>query len=325
MVTFVLVRIYIVMKILITGAAGFIGSHMAETLSQQGHHVWGIDNFAPYYDRSLKEKNRDAIVAAGVHFIQGDLIDELGTLLPNDIEVIYHFAAQPGISSQTSFHLFERNNILATQNLLDWSLSLGTVLKMFVNISTSSVYGTEAVGNEEMRAKPVSDYGVTKLAAEQFVLAANRIHKIPACSMRLYSVYGPRERPEKLYSKLIKALLENQSFPLYEGSEQHQRSFSYVKDIVGGLASILSHLDECNGEIVNMGSEEVYSTAQGIALVEELLGKKAVIIKKERRSGDQLKTSANISKARQLLSYKNTTTFREGLQAQINWYQETFK
>lgn len=313
------------MKILITGAAGFIGSHMAEALSQQGHKVLGVDNFAPYYNRSLKEKNRDAIVAAGVTFIEGDLLDNLSNLLPNDIEIIYHFAAQPGISSQTSFYLFERNNILATQNLLDWSLSLGATLKMFVNISTSSVYGKEALGSEEVRAEPVSDYGVTKLAAEQFVLAANRIHKIPACSMRLYSVYGPRERPEKLYTKLIKAILEDQPFPLYEGSEQHQRSFSYVKDITQGLAAILNHLDACNGQIINLGNDQVYSTAQGMALIEELLGKKAVLVKKERRSGDQLKTSANISKARQLLGYKTKTTFREGLKAQINWFKENIE
>lgn len=312
------------MKILITGAAGFIGSHMAEILLQQGHRVLGIDNFDPYYGRSFKEKNKEAIVAAGAQFIEGDLLDDLHKLLPNDIAIIYHFAAQPGISSKTSLHLFERNNILATQNLLDWSFSLGETLKMFINISTSSVYGKEAIGNEEVRAQPVSDYGFTKLAAEQLVLSANSIHKIPACSIRLYSVYGPRERPEKLYTKLIKALIEEQPFPLFEGSEQHERSFSYVKDIVVGLSTILDHLESCRGEIINLGNDQVYSTAQGIALVEELLDKKVRIIKKEPRSGDQLKTAANINKAKKVLNYKATTTFKEGLQEQINWYKENY-
>lgn len=312
------------MNILVTGAAGFIGSQMAEALVKQGHQVWGLDNFAAYYNRSLKERNRDAVVASGVHFIEADLLDNLSDLLPVDIEVIYHFAAQPGIAASTSFHLFERNNILATQHLLDWSLSLGSHLKMFVNISTSSVYGLEAVGDEAVRAEPASDYGVTKLAAEQFVLAANRIHKIPACSIRLYSVYGPRERPEKLYTKLIKSILEETPFPLYEGSENHVRSFTYIDDIVAGLSSILTHIAACDGQIINMGNDEVYSTAQGIALVEELLGKKVIIVPQESRAGDQLKTAANIAKARRILNYEPKTPFKEGLKRQIDWYIDTF-
>ena len=200
-------REYFVMNILVTGAAGFIGSHMAEFLVKQGHNVWGLDSFTEYYSPSLKMMNKDVIVAKGVHFIEGDLLDNLHMLLPKEINVIYHFAAQPGIAAHTSFKLYERNNILATQNLVDWSLSLEKRLKMFVNISTSSVYGLEAIGDENAIAEPASNYGVTKLAGEQIVLAANRIYEIPACSMRLYSVYGPRERPEKLYTKLIKACL----------------------------------------------------------------------------------------------------------------------
>ena len=310
------------MNILVTGAAGFIGSHMAESLVKQGHKVWGIDSFSEYYDPSLKVKNRNAIISNGVHFIEGDLLDDLEQLLPKVIEVIYHFAAQPGIDAHTSFQLYERNNILATQNLVDWSLSSTTSLKMFVNISTSSVYGLEAIGDEEAIAEPASNYGVTKLAGEQFVLAANRMHKIPACSMRLYSVYGPRERPEKLYTKLIKAILEERPFPLFKGSEEHLRSFTYVDDIVMGLSRVLDHIDACNGQIINLGNDEVYSTAEGIALVESLLGKKVIIEIKDTRSGDQLKTAANILKAKRILNFKPTTSFKDGLKAQINWYKE---
>jgi len=312
------------MKILITGAAGFIGSHMAEALVAQGHRVLGIDNFAQYYDRSLKERNREAIVSKGVKFIEADLLDDLATILPNDVEVIYHFAAQPGIAAGTSFHLFERNNILATQRLLDWSQTLGEGLKMFVNISTSSVYGLEAEGDESVRAEPASDYGVTKLAAEQIVLAANRIHRIPACSIRLYSVYGPRERPEKLYTRLIYAILKEKPFPLYKGSEKHLRSFTYVADIVKGLSSILANMDVCNGQIINLGNDTVYSTTAGIGLVEDLLGSKAHIEIKKSRAGDQLRTAANITKARRILNYRPETSFREGLELQIAWYKDNF-
>ena len=312
------------MKILITGAAGFIGSHMAEALVAQGHPVLGLDNFAQYYDRSLKERNREAIVSKGVQFIEADLLDDLATILPNDIEVIYHFAAQPGIAASTSFHLFERNNILATQRLLDWSQTLGEGLKMFVNISTSSVYGLEAEGDESVRAEPASDYGVTKLAAEQIVLAANRMHRIPACSIRLYSVYGPRERPEKLYTRLIHAILKEKPFPLYKGSEKHLRSFTYVADIVKGLSSILVNIDVCNGQIINLGNDTVYSTAEGIGLVEDLLGSKTHIEIKKSRAGDQLRTAANITKARRILNYTPETSFREGLELQIAWYKDNF-
>lgn len=311
------------MNILVTGAAGFIGSHMAESLIKQGHKVWGVDCFTEYYDYSLKKMNKEAIVANGVQFIEGDLLDDLRVLFPKEIEVVYHFAAQPGISSHTSFQLYERNNVLATQNLVDWSLTLGTTFKMFVNISTSSVYGLEAVGDEEAIAKPASNYGLTKLAAEQSVLEANRVYKMPACSMRLYSVYGPRERPEKLYTKLIKALIDEESFPLFKGSERHLRSFTYVDDIVIGLSRILDRIETCTGQIINLGNDEVYSTAEGIALVEQLLGKKVIIEIKEGRSGDQLKTTANILKARQILNFKPTTSFVNGLKAQIKWYQES--
>ena len=310
------------MNILVTGAAGFIGSHMAELLVKQGHEVWGIDSFTDYYQPSLKMMNKDAIVATGVHFIQGDLLDNLDTLLPKNIEVVYHFAAQPGIAEHTSFQLYERNNVLATQKLVDWSLSLKKQLKIFVNISTSSVYGLEAVGDESAIAEPASNYGVTKLAAEQIVLAANRIYEMPACSMRLYSVYGPRERPEKLYTKLIKAILEGKPFPLFKGSEKHLRSFTYVDDIVIGLSRILSRIEVCNGQIINLGNDEVYSTADGIALVESLLSKKVIIEMKESRSGDQLKTSANILKAKRILDYQPTTSFKNGLKGQIKWYKE---
>lgn len=312
------------MNILITGAAGFIGSHMAEYLVEQGHTVYGVDNFSNYYDPSFKQQNRKDIEKLGVQFIEVDLIDDLKKVLPQDIEIVYHFAAQPGISADTLFELYARNNIQATQNLLDWTLHLKHPLQMFVNISTSSVYGLEATSSEEVPAKPASDYGVTKLAAEQLVIAANRMNKLKACSIRLFSVYGPRERPEKLYTKLIKSIIEEKPFPLFNGSEHHLRSFTYVGDIVKGLGSVLERLDACDGEIINVGNDQVYSTGEGIKLVEELLGKKAIIELKESRAGDQLTTAANIDKARQLLDFNPSTTFREGLEHQIKWYKRLF-
>jgi len=312
------------MKILVTGAAGFIGSHLCERLVSKGHQILGIDNFSEYYDPKLKEINANDIKDAGVKLLTADLLDNLAVILPNDIDVIYHFAAQPGISASTPFVDYERNNIQATQNLLQWAIHHNTNTQLFVNIATSSIYGLHATSTEEEAPMPVSDYGVTKLAAEQLVLASQRSGKLPACSIRLFSVYGPRERPEKLYTKLIKAIYEETSFPLYEGSADHERSFTYVGDITDGLEKILDNQKVCNGEIINLGSDDVYTTRQGITLIENIIGKKAHIVKVKKRPGDQLKTSATIDKAKQLLSYKPNTDFEEGLRAQVAWYQEKF-
>ena len=312
------------MKILITGAAGFIASHLSERLALHGHEVYGIDNFSDYYSRSLKEENVRDIKAAGVHFIEGDLAQDLFTLLPSDIEVIYHLAAQPGISATTSFELYERNNIVATQNLLQYALQLDNSLKSFVNIATSSVYGIHATSTEVEAPKPVSDYGVTKLAAEQLIMAAQRSGKINACSLRLFSVYGPRERPEKLYTKLIKSIVKNTSFPLFKGSENHERSFTYVGDIVDGLVAILKTDDLCNGQIINLGTDTVHTTGEGIAIIEDILNTKANLKVVDKRPGDQLKTSATIDLAKKLLQYDPKTTLQKGLQAQVDWYLEKF-
>lgn len=312
------------MKILVTGAVGFIGSHLCERLVSQGHQVIGIDNFSTYYDPALKKINAEDIQQAGVTLLTADLLDDLASILPSDIDVIYHFAAQPGISATTPFTDYERNNIQATQNLLQWSIHQNKQTQLFVNIATSSIYGLHATSTEEEAPMPVSDYGVTKLAAEQLVLASQRSGKLSACSIRLFSVYGPRERPEKLYTKLIKSIYEGTSFPLYEGSEHHERSFTYVQDIVDGLEKLIEHKDACDGEIINLGSTEVYTTGQGIALIEKIIGKKALIDRVDKRPGDQLKTSATIDKAKRLLDYTPNTNFEEGLRAQVNWYQEKF-
>jgi len=312
------------MKILVTGAVGFIGSHLCEKLMAQGHEVVGIDNFSAYYDPALKRINATDVIKAGVNLIEADLLDDLSSILPKDFDVVYHFAAQPGISAATPFTDYERNNIQATQNLLQWALNVNKPLQLLVNIATSSIYGLHATSTEDEAPMPVSDYGVTKLAAEQLVLASQRSGKLPACSIRLFSVYGPRERPEKLYTKLIKSIHEGTSFPLYEGSAAHQRSFTYVGDIVAGLEKLIENSAQCNGEIINLGSTEVYTTGDGIALIEKIIGKKAIIDHVAKRPGDQLKTSATIDKAKKLLNYTPTTAFEEGLRAQVAWYNEKF-
>jgi nucleoside-diphosphate-sugar epimerase len=312
------------MRILVTGAAGFIASHLCEKLHDLGHEVVGLDNFNDYYSSALKSLNASDLKAKGIEVIEIDLNDNLQTVFQKPYDYIYHLAAQPGISAETPLSDYVTNNIFATQNLLDAVAMFNPNLQSFINIATSSVYGLVANVDENVPAKPISFYGSTKLAAEQLVLGQQRLGKLKACSIRLYSVYGPRERPEKLYTKLIENLYTDKPFPLFEGSVKHERSFTYVGDIVDGLVAIIGKEDIVNGEIINLGTDEVHTTQEGINLVEEIMNKTLIIDHKPARKGDQEKTSAVIDKARNLFGYEPKVSFKKGLELQVQWYLDKF-
>ena len=312
------------MKFLITGAAGFIGSHTAERLSDMEYEVIAIDNFSDYYDVALKKLNASNLAKKGIDVQKVDLrSDDLSRIITEDISHIFHFAAQPGISISSTFEDYLGNNFIATQRILNQIEKL-TSKPFFVNIATSSIYGLEATLTEDQAPLPASWYGVTKLAAEQLVLAYSRRGLLQSCSLRLYSVYGPRERPDKLYTRLIDCGLNNKPFPLYEGSLKHLRSFTYVQDIVDGIVSVIGKEEICNGEIFNLGTEQENTTATGIDVVEDLLQTKIQLKSMPARPGDQSRTKANIDKARRLLGYHPTTGLREGLQAQVDWFKKNF-
>ncbi len=311
------------MKIVVTGVAGFIGSHLSEALARQGHSVTGIDCFTDYYSARLKQANAEDVAAAGVSLHRLDLADErdaekvAGAL--QGAEFVFHLAGQPGISASTPLADYVRNNIVATDKLL-LACQKQPSLRCFVNVSTSSVYGRHAYDPEDAAPKPTSYYGVTKLAAEQLALALHREKGFPASSIRIFSVYGPRERPEKLYPKLIRSILTDTPFPLYEGSKEHSRSFSFVGDIIEGFLAVLERPESVLGEIINLGSDVEMTTGEGIALIEQIMGKKAKFDMRPKRPGDQLHTCANIAKARQLLNYTPHTQLEDGLKAEVDWY-----
>ena len=309
------------MKILITGAAGFIGSHTAERLQSLGHQVIGWDNFSAYYDVTLKEHTAKTLKQQGVVMQRVDLVhDDLKAIWPKDTVFVFHFAAQPGISQSSTFDSYLDNNFIATQRLLSVCEQLDQP-PYFVNIATSSVYGLVATKDETAAPEPASWYGVTKLAAEQLVMAYVRRGFLKGTSLRLYSVYGPRERPDKLYTRLIDCGLNQKEFTLYKGSEAHRRSFTYVGDIVDGIVAVINAADSCNGEIINLGSDVEHSTGEGIETVERLLG--TTISKKimPPRPGDQDRTMAVIDKAILLLDYRPSTTLETGIKAQIEWFK----
>lgn len=304
------------MKVLITGAAGFIGSHLAERWCAAGHDVIGLDDFDAYYEPAFKRHTAAELAGAGVRMVEGDLVTaDLAPLLEG-VEVVYHLAAQPGNSPRTPFDAYVRNNLIATQRLLEAAASV----RAFINISTSSVYGRMAQGDEETVPQPVSPYGVTKLAAEQAVLARWRDRGYPACSCRLFSVYGERERPDKLYPLLLKSLHGGPPLPLFAGSLEHERSFTYVGDIVDGLMAVWEHWERARGEIFNLGSDTSITTGEGIRIVEEITGRKAAFDHRPPRAGDQQATHACIDKARRLLGYAPATTPRDGLARMVTWY-----
>ena len=309
------------MKVIVTGAAGFIGSHTAERLHALGHEVIGLDNFSDYYDPALKARNARDLEGLGIAVHRFDLrTDDLSNLFSADLDAVFHFAAQPGIAASSTFEHYYSNNVWATQRLLEHLQTLDA-RPFFINIATSSIYGLYATMTEDQAPEPASWYGVTKLAAEQLVLAQVRRGLLRGTSLRLYSVYGPRERPDKLYTRLIDCGLNGKSFPLFEGSLEHLRSFTYVSDIVDGVVAVLDRQQASNGEVFNLGTEAENSTATGIRVVEQLLDKTIDKQLMPPRDGDQSRTCANIDKARRILDYDPKTTLEEGIQKQIDWFK----
>lgn len=309
------------MKVIVTGAAGFIGSHTAERLHALGHQVIGLDNYSDYYDPQLKQRNASDLTSQGIEVHRFDLrTDPLADHFTEEIDAVFHFAAQPGIAASSTFEQYYSNNVWATQRVLEHLQTLERQ-PFFVNIATSSIYGLYATMTEDQAPEPASWYGVTKLAAEQLVLAQVRRGLLQGTSLRLYSVYGPRERPDKLYTRLIDCGLNERSFPLFDGSLEHLRSFTYVSDIVDGVVAVLERQEASNGQVFNLGTEEENSTAKGIEVVEQLLGKTIQKQIMPPREGDQSRTCANIDKARKILDYDPKTSLEEGIQKQIDWFK----
>lgn len=309
------------MKILVTGAAGAIGSHLAERLLSLGHTVVGIDALTPYYSPDIKRINARDVGEKGCKIFYRNLVSDSIDDIVKDVEIVFHCAAQPGISATVTFEEYLNNNVVATHRLLEAVKKLPT-LKAFVHASTSSVYGARAGGDETTEPRPTSFYGVTKLAAEQLAMSYYREYGMPVVVCRFFSVYGERERPDKLYHKLIKAIYEDKEFPRFEGSEHHVRSYTYISDIIDGCMLIMENLHKAVGEIFNLGNDKTMTTGEGIALIEKIIGKKGKYIILPRRAGDQVETSANIGKMKSFFGYKPKVALEQGLEAQVKWFRE---
>jgi nucleoside-diphosphate-sugar epimerase len=308
------------MKILVTGAAGFIGSHLVETLLHHGHHVLGIDNYNTFYAPAIKRHTAHTLLDKGCEITELDIADNDLTPYVEGVEAVYHCAAQPGISSVTTIEDYIHNNIQTTNNLLS-VLETSVSLRLFVNIASSSIYGKMAIASEESIPEPISFYGITKHTAEQLVMARYHQKKFPATSFRLFSVYGARERPDKLYPRLIHSICDGAPFPIYEDSWNHKRSFTFVGDIVDALLIALE-TEACIGEVINIGATKSISTGEAIATVERIMNRRANYAPMPPRSGDQKETASVIDKAQKLLGYSPNTAFEIGILKEIEWFEK---
>jgi nucleoside-diphosphate-sugar epimerase len=308
------------MRCAVTGAAGFIGSHLCDRLLADGHEVVGIDCFTPYYDRSLKERNLvHAFGYPAFEFHERDLADGVADGVLDGVEVVYHLAAMPGlVRSWTHFDEYTRCNLTATHRLLD-ALRGSKSLKKLVYASTSSVYGREASGNESLPVVPSSPYGITKYAGEQLCQIFRTEFNVPSIVLRFFSVYGPRQRPEMGYTIFINKMLAGEPIPL-TGDGSHIRGNTYVDDCV---EAVVRATDCPAGETYNLGGGELVTVNEVIRKLEKIIGVTAKIDRKPNRPGDQLATGADITKLTKATGWMPAMSVEEGLRRQVE-YQRQF-
>ena len=314
------------MKFLVTGAAGFIGSHLCEQLLSEGHAVRGIDCFTDYYARSLKEANLAGLWGReGFELIEADIMAVDAAELMEGIEVTVHLAAQAGVrrSWGDNFAIYTHNNLLTTQRLLETAKSSG--LRRFVYASSSSVYGdtSDLPMRETSACWPVSPYGVSKLAAEHLCGLYYKNFGVDTASLRYFTVYGPRQRPDMAFHRFIRALIEGGTIRLFGDGEQ-SRDFTFVDDIVAATISAAT-APGAAGQVFNVGGGSRVSVNQVIAMLEEITGKSVKVERLEMAKGDVRETEADCSKARQILGYRSKVSLSQGLAAEAEWMQRNLK
>jgi UDP-glucose 4-epimerase len=308
---------------LVTGVAGFIGSHLAERLLHEGYHVVGIDGFTDYYPRASKERNLTTLQGQpGFTLIEADLLAlDLPRLLSDcGCETIFHSAAQPGVRASwgATFEVYTQHNLLATQRLLEACRT--TPQRRFVYASSSSIYGdAETLPTPEyVTPHPISPYGVTKLAGEHLCRLYWRTAGIPTVSLRYFTVYGPRQRPDMAFHRFIRALLAGEMITIYGDGEQ-TRDFTFIADVVE--ANLLAARQPVAGQVFNIGGGSQASVNQVLSLLEQLTGQSTQVQRHDRQLGDVRHTAADISQARQLLGWRPAVTLVDGLAAQVAWQQ----
>lgn len=309
------------MRSLVTGVAGFVGSTLAEALLERGDHVIGIDSFLDYYDRALKERNLESLRQhQRFELVEAALQDADLLELVESSERVFHLAAQAGVRASwgAEFSIYTTNNILATQRLLEAATT--SDIGAFVFASSSSVYGdrAELPMREDVALHPVSPYGVSKLAAEKLVELYHVNHGLRTTSLRYFTVYGPRQRPDMAFHRLLKCALTGDAFPMY-GDGRQTRDFTFVGDAVD--ATIAAAEKGRPGAAYNIGGGSRVSMLDVIETIESVTGSNVRIERHPKQKGDMRDTYADTSAARQDLRYAPRTILREGLKSEWDWIQ----
>jgi nucleoside-diphosphate-sugar epimerase len=312
------------MNCLVTGAAGFIASHLCHRLLKEGFKVVGIDSFTDFYPKRIKEKNIKPLRKdKNFELISGDLnkLDLKKILKKTDY--VFHHAAQAGVRTSwgDNFSLYLKNNIEATQKLLEAAKGLN--LEKFIYASSSSVYGScpDLPMSETSPLLPFSPYGVTKLAAENLCLLYWKNYGVPSISLRFFTVYGPGQRPDMGFHKFLKAIAKGEQIPVY-GDGNQTRDFTYIDDVID--ANFASLKKGKMGEIYNIGGGIRKKLNDIFPLLENICQKKLRIVRKEKQEGDVLHTFANIEKARKDLDYSPQIKLRDGLKEEWLWIKKLY-
>jgi len=316
------------MEILVTGGAGFIGGHLADSFVESGHDVTTVDILEPFYDLGLKRHNIDVARQTAANsdgsyeFIEGSTTDkDLVDTIVEDIDVIYHQAAQAGVRASVEEPTkVTEYNINGSQTILEAARKHG--VERVINASSSSVYGKPEYlpYDEQHPTEPVSPYGASKLAVEHYMRVYNEVYGLPTVSLRYFTVYGPRMRPNMAISNFVSRCMRGKSPEIY-GDGKQTRDFTYIEDIVEANHRLLTD-DGADGEIMNIGSTDNIDIATLAEVVRDEINPSLNIRYTEAREGDAEHTHAGISKANQLIGYEPSRDIREGVGEFIQWYKQ---
>ncbi len=313
--------------ILVTGAAGFIGSNLCEALLADGYQVSGIDNFDPFYDRAIKEQNL-LVLKRNNHFrfIEADISDKSSFDLLNELfDAVIHLAAKAGVRPSIEDPMGYINaNIVGTGNILNWMQSKG--IKKFLFASSSSVYGNnkkipfEETDNVD---NPISPYAFTKKCGELMNFSFHHLYQMDIVNLRFFTVYGPGQRPDLAIHKFIKLIDADKTIPVF-GKGDSYRDYTFITDIVKGIVASLHYVNSNENvyEIFNIGNNQPVSLLELINTLYRLMGKEPRLEYLPMQPGDVDRTYASIEKAQRLLGYSPSTTIEDGLKKFIEWYRE---
>jgi nucleoside-diphosphate-sugar epimerase len=297
------------MRYVVTGAAGFIGSHLAATLQEAGHDVVGVDCFTDYYDLADKEEN-----ASGLDVRRVDLAEEPLDLA--GVDGVFHLAGQPGVRSFGDvFPVYVRRNVLATQRVFEACARAGVRV---VFTSSSSIYGeAEAYPTpEDAEPRPISPYGITKLSCEHLARAYGSAFGLDAVVLRYFTVYGPRQRPDMFFRRVCELLLSGGTFEIF-GTGEQSRSFTYVGDAVAATVEAMERAER--GTTFNVGGGEEASMLESIALLERLSGRPLDVLHVGVAQGDVSRTAADVSRIEAALGWRPETSLEDGLSRMWSW------